>query len=626
MIDRPAQRTLLPRIAICIGIAVALFTAFSFAFVPLRSSQDEWWHLKAGKWILENSRLPETDIFTYTGENLPWHNHEWLSQVIFYGAYLEGEKSGLGGIRALILFKSAVVVLTFALLLGLIRQRGTPWAAAVLLAVLAAEISRRTIYPRPPIFSYLLLLVFLLLLYGWKLGRLRTRWLLVLLPLTVLWANLHGMVLLAVVATGCFAAGEGLEVLLTWWKQSRSDSAQQLISKQRWKPVFVLGLLTAGTVLAAMAQPSGYHLFFLGGKFMNDPLLKQVIVEMLPPPLPWRQLQDGTYLFIPGFATFWLSAVALVVLLAWNRGRLQFGADYFLVFFFLYQAVFHWRLLPLFALAAAAPAGWLITRRVSGLSERSSRIVERTLLGSALALAFAFIFLVDEGGTYLQRNRALLEGRAYNLVDYPKPLLDTIESLDLPDRMFSESNYCGYFMWRLAPETHRLFTDNRFDLFGSEFHYLERIVLAAGNKGDAFSADGEPFEMGWREILDTYGVNFLVIHRDTHLQAALVASGAWDDIYMYLPAEKATTRPRPEEGWSVWLRRKPEHAAALNRARELLKQEGTSLEQLRQWDQVLLESYLRKNPGRAAQLTAPDAATPADSEKDSIGTPDWRVR
>ena len=72
-------------------LLLVLGVAFSFAFTPLRSSQDEWWHLKAGKWIVENGRLPRNDIFTYTGENMRWHNHEWLAQVLFYGVHQLGE-------------------------------------------------------------------------------------------------------------------------------------------------------------------------------------------------------------------------------------------------------------------------------------------------------------------------------------------------------------------------------------------------------------------------------------------------------------------------------------------------------------------------------------------------------
>ena len=61
------------------------------------------------------------------------------------------------------------------LLALLARMRSGAWAPALLAALLAAEISRRTIYPRPPIFSYLFFTLFLLALSAWKMRLVRGR-------------------------------------------------------------------------------------------------------------------------------------------------------------------------------------------------------------------------------------------------------------------------------------------------------------------------------------------------------------------------------------------------------------------------------------------------------------------
>ena len=92
--------------------------AFSFGFVPLRSSHDEWWHLKTGQWILQNGRLPVNDIFTYTGEDTRWHNHEWLAQILFYKVFEWGGRHGIGDLRALLTLRAGVVALTFLLEIG----------------------------------------------------------------------------------------------------------------------------------------------------------------------------------------------------------------------------------------------------------------------------------------------------------------------------------------------------------------------------------------------------------------------------------------------------------------------------------------------------------------------------
>src|SRR5690606_13206594 len=128
-------------------------SVFSLAFVPLRGSQDEWWHLKTGQWLWQHRALPVHDIFTYTGENIRWYNHEWLSQVIFYGIFRAGEAVyqtaaspfPVGGLTALITFKSLIVVAAFWLVALLARQRlrSAPggWAMACIIAVIAADAS-----------------------------------------------------------------------------------------------------------------------------------------------------------------------------------------------------------------------------------------------------------------------------------------------------------------------------------------------------------------------------------------------------------------------------------------------------------------------------------------------------
>src|SRR5690606_4269411 len=132
--------------------------------------------------------------------------------------------------------------------------------------------------------------------------------------------------------------------------------------------------LTFAVAIACMAQPSGYHLFFLGRNFTADPLLQQIILEMKPSPgpfamihpdQPWWELSNWA-VRPPGFWTPWVALFAIAGLFAWNRFRLPYAADYLLLGFFTYQGVMHWRLLPLFAIAAAGPVASLIAARLRG--------------------------------------------------------------------------------------------------------------------------------------------------------------------------------------------------------------------------------------------------------------------
>lgn len=543
--------------------ALVLAAVFSFAFTPLRASQDEWWHLKAGQWIVEHRALPVNDIFTYAGEQMRWYNHEWLSQVIFYLAWLvgAGESTGagaeVGGVQALVTFKAVVVTATFFLLAWLARVRCGSWPVALLVALLAADISRRTIYPRPPIFSYFLMTAFLAVFTLWKMGRLKTRWLWLLVPATVVWGNLHGMVLLAIVVTGAFAAGEAMEAAVA----RKTDRFPIHI-----RHFVLLSLLTAAVIVAAMAQPSGWHLFFLGRNFTADPILQRVIGEMLPPPPlltagTWWNPATWSYAG-PLTLTFWISIPLLLGLLLGSRFRLPYAADYLLTGFFLYQAVNHWRLLPLYAIAAAGPLAWLLARALQRLPGRATAALSQyAVLLLACVLAVWFIFGVKEPVSFFRRNVELVRGNVMDLGAYPRPMMDFILRARLPDRMISEINYIGYPIWRLSPERHKVFTDNRFDLFGSRFYVPERVVFLGAERGDLFM--GRPVSQGWQEILDQYGVNFIVTARgNDHLIAKLRRSDLWKPIYYYIPPGADPV----SGGYSIWLRNRPEHEEIFRRA------------------------------------------------------------
>jgi len=69
--------------------SIFLIYFFSFLFsLPFISkpliNPDIFWHLSAGKFIFENSKIPYTDFLSWTLNGKEWIDFEWLSQVIYY--------------------------------------------------------------------------------------------------------------------------------------------------------------------------------------------------------------------------------------------------------------------------------------------------------------------------------------------------------------------------------------------------------------------------------------------------------------------------------------------------------------------------------------------------------------
>ena len=112
-------------------------------------------HLSIGQYILEQHKIPTTDIFSHTkyGESRP--PYEWLSQVFFAIAYR------ILGIDGVVLFTSMVIAVAFTLVYAESSRKSNLPLTAIFLAVLAVAASSIHWLPRPHVFTFLLLAIWL---------------------------------------------------------------------------------------------------------------------------------------------------------------------------------------------------------------------------------------------------------------------------------------------------------------------------------------------------------------------------------------------------------------------------------------------------------------------------------
>lgn len=193
-------------------IPTAILFGFAFLFATSQiNNYDVWWHLRTGEWILQNRSVPSVDVFSFTAEGTPWIAHYWLSDVIFA---LVHRVLGLDG---LILLCALVVSVSVAVAHRIMVRRGVdPFAAAFLLG-LAVVAARFRFMARPHVFMFLFAVVF-----WWVLDsdlRSRPRRLLWLLPVMLLWVNMHGSFILALAFTGALFVQEGVGL----WMARRSE-------------------------------------------------------------------------------------------------------------------------------------------------------------------------------------------------------------------------------------------------------------------------------------------------------------------------------------------------------------------------------------------------------------------
>ena len=223
-----------------------LLCCFSTSF----QSNDGWWHLEMGKYILTYHRLPVPDPFgfatylrgpAYPGEDIVRHfnlTQEWLTEVIFYPLYR------LGGYGAIVLFRALILATACGAIGLVVWRRTTRFYLSIAAALAPATVLYLTATDRPHIFTIFFAAVFLLIL-----DARRPLWLLP--PLALVWANCHGGFIMSWILVGAFCA-EALYQRLRghppadearlWLASRRHDSGfpgePQRLERHRHDPLF----------------------------------------------------------------------------------------------------------------------------------------------------------------------------------------------------------------------------------------------------------------------------------------------------------------------------------------------------------------------------------------------------
>jgi hypothetical protein len=182
----PGARSL----AILLGAAIGAASASRPAGDP-----DVYWHLATAREALAHG-IVRSDLFSWTIRGAPVSTDQWLGQLFLYGAYLIDGWAGLVVLRAIAV--AALVALVFAN--AAIAGRGARLVAPLLASVPAIFLSQFVWSERPELFGFVCFAALLLLL---RLGRAGSdRALALVVPLLLIWANLHGSFALGVALVG----------------------------------------------------------------------------------------------------------------------------------------------------------------------------------------------------------------------------------------------------------------------------------------------------------------------------------------------------------------------------------------------------------------------------------------
>lgn len=432
-------------------------------------------HIRAGDYILATHQVPRTDPFSFTVPGKPWYAFEWLSELIFGGVHSTWGLKGIVILTGLVLTTCLVVVFWSML------ARGANAWIAVLLGLLAVTGSNVGFHARPHIFTFLMLAVTALVVERDRQRHTGAVWILV--PLTVLWTNLHGGFFILFPFLGLLVIGSALE-------GSIADAKRYC------------GLLAA-CALASVLNPYGValhrHVLFT----VTDSWTSTFVAEFKS----------------PSFHNDLLFAYMIVLFLALGVGGLLLMrrqiTEVLWIAFFAYCSLSAVRHVPLFLIVvtpivAVELSSWWsawVARLPKNSAARILDDIGAPLVASSqhvsLWLPAAVIVLFLTCGTWPTE---------FPHEIFPAKIVSHHADLIASSRVYTSDQWADYLLYRNYPRQ-RVFMDDRHQFY------------EAGIGNDYLTLDGGGRD--WRRILDRYKVDTVLSKAGTPLASILRERPDW---------------------------------------------------------------------------------------------------
>jgi hypothetical protein len=462
------------------AIALAALGALVLALnVTPITNNDLFLHLRTGALVLETGHVPRVDDYSALAAGRPFIAHEWLAGVVFRLVEVAG---GGMGLNALIFLKCAVALVIALALYRAARLWGASAGVTLPCLALVMILAAARFLERPHIFAWLMLALTLVIVAR-RSARLRTGQrgggLLAIIPIQVLWANLHGSFFLGPAVVLLAAGGRLLEgaAVLPWTRGAGADERRARLGEAARLAGLALVL-----VACCMANPYGAALLrfpfaLTGSAFMG------LIYEWQPPyTAPFRTTYMAFYYVV------WAMLGAGVILSACRRARRE-AAPPDLAFQGLLFAAFLALSLRMnrnvtdFALATlpgvSALLTWIVTAPSRALPppaavERERRVLRWAtwlLIGLAGWFALAGYPYSPSG----RRGFGLGVGRTI-----PVAAADYLERTGIRGHAFNTYGAGAYLIYRFHPAV-RVAMDSRNDVYGEALYadYTRALTSAA---------------------------------------------------------------------------------------------------------------------------------------------------
>lgn len=453
----------------------------------LLTDADLGWHIRTGEWILDHHAVPNTDLFSFTRSGAPWFAWEWGWDICFGAVHRVAGLGGIVAINALIL--SLVSVLAFRLVR---RSCGNDLISFV---VTGLAICGSTVHwlARPHLTSWLFFLAFAHLISRAIEGKSRN--LLYLPLLTILWTNLHGSFFLGIAMVGMAA----LDPWIDWALHSGSLKPTWLRSRN-----FSICLVLC--LVATFVNPYGWRLHEHVLRYLGDSKQMDMMQEF--------QSMNFHHAPAPFFEVMLLLGAASLVWCAVHRE--WYGL--MTVLLWAHLGLFAGRNVPMYLFLSAPWIGCMLSDALS-CDNRLARALRRqsdhlTLEFQPLerierfyilaATGFAFTALSIAAGTPGFQPK-------FSPKQFPESALKIIDRYHA-QRVFANDQWSAYLIYQRAPAV-KVFVDDRSDFYGTA--WLERTAHILNARWD------------WEADLLRFSTDMVIVAPDAPLATVLKSSPRW---------------------------------------------------------------------------------------------------
>lgn len=452
----------------------------------LLADADVGWHIRTGEWIIDHHAVPHRDLYSFSKPEAAWYAWEWGSDVIF------GSLHRVAGLKGVVLLAGVLISLFAWTLLRRMVGQGVHllWAMVISLAgVGAASIH---FLARPHMFTLLFLSIAV-----WMIDidrkqssprSARRLWLLV--PLTLVWTNLHGGFLALIAVLGLTAVGIAVEVV--WMGRGDFRHAARYLA------------LAAACSAVSLINPYGYRLHTHVAEYLRSDWIRNTIQEFQSPVFRNENILQFEALMLIG-----LIAAGLL----FRRRRIVEGLW---IVYFAHMSLGSVRHVPIFVTVCAPAIAMEVSdwwRKWTAGAKKGSLAGIVNQMSGELASSFlrvsAWPFLLV--GTLVAMGAPIKWPKDFPAVIFPVKMIHDHHEEILKARLLTTDQWGDYLIY-LNPQQ-KVYVDGRSDFYGPEIG--NQYLRMTGGQWD------------WEQIMTKNGFTSVLLPSELPLCQLLKRDPGW---------------------------------------------------------------------------------------------------